>query len=494
LQWVLVRTRFGSRLRAAVDDRGVASGLGLDVNRIFLATFVVGSGLAGLGGALGAEVLGLDPSFPLKFMIYFLIVCAVGGTTTITGPLLAALLLGIADVLGKYYVPKLGAFIVYALMILILLVRPQGLFARAGATRVSGTAAAALAHDARWRGWELATLGGAAGGVAAAAGPGADLQRDRHPGAVRALARPDPRLRRRGFARPRRLLRPRCLHRGPLRQARDARPVARHGGAVGATALLGFLTSFLILRGSDLTRLMVTLGVALILYELANKLDWLTGGADGLQGVVMGPVLTPFGAFEFDLGGRVACAYSMVLLVACLLCVRRIVHSPFGFSLQALRDNALRAASIGLSVHGRLVVAYTIGGAIGGIAGALLAQTNGFASLDVLDFHRSAEVLLVLVIGGHRLSLRRPVRRRRLQAAARPALGLDAAVLELLDRRVPGRARDRRPDRLLRPVVMVAAMSEAKPCSKRAASSSASAASCPRTRSRSRSGVAPATP
>jgi branched-chain amino acid transport system permease protein len=132
LQWVLSRTRFGSQLRASVDDRRVAGGLGLNVNRIFLLTFAVGSGLAGLGGALGAEVLGLDPTFPLKFMIYFLIVCSVGGTTTITGPLLAALLLGIADVIGKYYVPKLGSFIVYTLMIVILLVRPQGLFARAG--------------------------------------------------------------------------------------------------------------------------------------------------------------------------------------------------------------------------------------------------------------------------------------------------------------------------------------------------------------------------
>jgi branched-chain amino acid transport system permease protein len=132
LQWVLARTRFGSRLRASVDDARVASGLGLDVNRIFLLTFAVGSGLAGLGGALGAEVLGLDPSFPLKFMIYFLIVVAVGGTSSITGPLLAALLLGIADVAGKYYVPKLGAFIVYLLMIAILLWRPQGLFSRGG--------------------------------------------------------------------------------------------------------------------------------------------------------------------------------------------------------------------------------------------------------------------------------------------------------------------------------------------------------------------------
>src|SRR5438105_5080768 len=134
LQGILSGTRFGSRLRAAVDDPRVASGLGINVNRVFLLTFAVGSGLAGLGGALGAEVLGLDPSFPLKFMIYFLIVVAVGGTQTITGPLLAALLLGIADVFGKYYAPKLGAVIVYTLMIVILTFRPQGLFGRA-ATR-----------------------------------------------------------------------------------------------------------------------------------------------------------------------------------------------------------------------------------------------------------------------------------------------------------------------------------------------------------------------
>ena len=132
LQYVLGYTRFGSRLRASVDDQRVAAGLGINVNIVFLSTFAVGSGLAGLGGALGAEVLGLDPSFPLKFMVYFLIVVAVGGTSSITGPLLAALLLGIADVAGKYYIPKLGAFIVYSLMIVILIWRPQGLFVRKG--------------------------------------------------------------------------------------------------------------------------------------------------------------------------------------------------------------------------------------------------------------------------------------------------------------------------------------------------------------------------
>ena len=132
LQLVLTRTRFGSRLRAAVDDPRVARGLGINVGAIFAVTFAVGSGLAGFGGALGAELLGLDPTFPLKFMIYFLIVVTVGGTTSITGPFLASLLLGVADVGGKYYVPGFGAFVIYTLMIAVLVVRPQGLFARAG--------------------------------------------------------------------------------------------------------------------------------------------------------------------------------------------------------------------------------------------------------------------------------------------------------------------------------------------------------------------------
>jgi branched-chain amino acid transport system permease protein len=112
LQAILAYTRFGSRLRAAVDDPRVAAGLGIPVDRVFLLTFAFGSGLAGLGGALGVDVLGLDPSFPFKFMVYFLIVCAVGGTSSITGPLVAALVLGLADVFGKYYLPKLGGFIV----------------------------------------------------------------------------------------------------------------------------------------------------------------------------------------------------------------------------------------------------------------------------------------------------------------------------------------------------------------------------------------------
>ena len=130
LQFILSRTRFGSDCAPSVDDPTVARGLGINVGTVFGLTFAVGSGLAGLGGALGAEILGLDPIFPLKYMIYFLIVVTVGGTSSITGPLVASILLGIGDVAGKYYVPKLGAFAIYTIMIVVLIWRPQGLFAR----------------------------------------------------------------------------------------------------------------------------------------------------------------------------------------------------------------------------------------------------------------------------------------------------------------------------------------------------------------------------
>ena len=132
LQLGLMRTRFGSRLRAAVDDARVARGLGIPVGMVFAVTFAVGSGLAGLGGALGTELLGIDPYFPLKFMIYFLIVVTVGGTSGIMGPFVASLLLGVADVAGKYYLSSaLGGFVIYVVLIVVLVVRPQGLFARA---------------------------------------------------------------------------------------------------------------------------------------------------------------------------------------------------------------------------------------------------------------------------------------------------------------------------------------------------------------------------
>ena len=181
--------------------------------------------------------------------------------------------------------------------------------------------------------------------------------------------------------------------------AKHINPDPLLGLAVGIAlaTVLGAVCSLTIIRGSDLTRLMVTLGTGLILYELANKLDWLTGGADGLQGVVMGPLL---GQFEFDLAGRTAAFYSITVLIILFALVRRLVNSPFGATLKAVRDNRLRAQSIGIPVTQRLAVIYTVAAALAGAAGALQAQTTGFASLDVFEFIRSADVMLVLVIGG----------------------------------------------------------------------------------------------
>ena len=167
--------------------------------------------------------------------------------------------------------------------------------------------------------------------------------------------------------------------------------------AVGVSTLLGAFCSLTIMRGTDLTRLMVTLGMALILMELANKLDWLTGGADGLEGVVMGPVL---GRFDFDLEGRVAAWYSIGVLIVFFVVLRRMVNSPFGSTLKALRDNRLRAMAIGIPVVARLAVIYTIAAGVAGGAGALLAQTTSFASVELFAFDRSADLILLLVIGG----------------------------------------------------------------------------------------------
>ena len=171
-------------------------------------------------------------------------------------------------------------------------------------------------------------------------------------------------------------------------------------GLLGAgliAALVGFLSSFLVLRGADLTRLMVTLGVSLMLFEAANKLTDLTGGMDGLQGVEMKPVL---GLFAFDLYGKTAYIYSVAVLFVLFWIARRIVHSPFGWSLRGIRQNVFRMPALGTPVNARLVGVYTLGAAYAGIAGALLTQTTQFVSIDVLSFNRSAELLLILVLGG----------------------------------------------------------------------------------------------
>jgi branched-chain amino acid transport system permease protein len=168
--------------------------------------------------------------------------------------------------------------------------------------------------------------------------------------------------------------------------------------AAGAlSALAGFIVSFLVVRGNDLTRLMVTLGIGLMFFEAANKAAFITGGVDGLQGMMVGKL---FGIFEFDLYGKTAFFYSFAVLLILFALLRRIVHSPFGLSLVGIREGGRRMPAIGANVHRRLTVAFTIGAAVAGMAGALLAQTTQFVGLDSLSFARSAELVIILVLGG----------------------------------------------------------------------------------------------
>ena len=167
-------------------------------------------------------------------------------------------------------------------------------------------------------------------------------------------------------------------------------------GAVAA-ALVGWVASFLVVRGRDLTQLMVTMGIGLMLFEAANKAAFITGGVDGLSGMVVGKVL---GIFDFDLEGRVAYLYSVVVLFVVFVVLRRMVYSPFGLGLRGLHYGPKRMPAIGASVYRRQIAIFTVGAGVAGIAGALLAQTTQFVGLDSLSFHRSAELLIMLVLGG----------------------------------------------------------------------------------------------
>jgi branched-chain amino acid transport system permease protein len=182
--------------------------------------------------------------------------------------------------------------------------------------------------------------------------------------------------------------------------------LAVHGWGEPLTGLLaaavvagvfGYITSFLVVRGQDLTRLMVTLGIGLMLFEAANKAAFITGGVDGLSGMMVGKI---FGVFEFDLNGKTGYVYSFVVLFLLFVLMRRLVQSPFGLSLVGIREGGLRMPAIGVDVNRRLGAVFTIAAAVAGVAGALLAQTTQFVGLDMLSFPRSAELLIILVLGG----------------------------------------------------------------------------------------------
>jgi len=167
--------------------------------------------------------------------------------------------------------------------------------------------------------------------------------------------------------------------------------------AAAVAAAAGFVVSLLVVRGSDLTRLMVTLGIGLMLYEAANKASSITGGVDGLSGVTMGRIL---GVWSFDIGGRTAYLYSLAVLFVLFVLMRRLVNSPLGLSLRGIREGGKRMPAIGAPVARRLRTIFTVSAGVAGVAGALLAQTTQFVGIDTLGFPRSAELLVMLVLGG----------------------------------------------------------------------------------------------
>src|SRR2546430_983623 len=174
-------------------------------------------------------------------------------------------------------------------------------------------------------------------------------------------------------------------------------PLTGLAAAAAAAGLLGYATSFIIARFRHLALIMITLGLGLLLAEAANSASWLTGGADGLQGVRMWKL---FGAFQFDLYGTTAYTYSLAVLFLAFLLARRLINSPFGLALRGIRENAIRMRAIGAPNPAHIRKVYTIAAVMAGIAGGLLAQTTETVSLETLSFARSADVLVILILGG----------------------------------------------------------------------------------------------
>jgi ABC-type branched-subunit amino acid transport system permease subunit len=401
LLWAgLDRTRFGASIRAAVDNRKMAYSVGINVDRLFMIAFALGSGIAALGGALGNELLPLTPTYALEYLVIILIVVAVGGMGSLKGTFVAALVIGILDTAGKYLLPQTGGFTIYIVTLAVLLVRPSGLFGRPAAPASAPAPAHAQKPPSAER-WRIAD------GVPWVIGLAAFFLLDRNLSlgtqilvAILFALSLDLVM---GYA-------------GILTIGQAAffgvggyasGMLSAHLGVsdpllgllAGAVlgACVGFLSGWVVLRTQGLALLMLTLAVTQMLHEGAAKAIWLTGGHDGLQGVQRGPL---FGVIAFDFPGKTMYLYALAVLFLAFLFARRLTHSQFGLSLHGIRENASRMMAIGSAVHLRRVVVYTIAAALAGVAGALSSQAIRLSSLDMINFERSAIVLVMLVLGG----------------------------------------------------------------------------------------------
>jgi ABC-type branched-subunit amino acid transport system permease subunit len=415
----LERTRTGAQIRAAVDNRRMAQSCGINTGRLFTLTFALGSGMAAIGGGLSIQILGgLKPTFAFDYLVIFLIVVAVGGLGNIRGTFFAALLLGIIDFAGKYFLPAGGSFFIYLVTFVVLLWRPQGLFGLAG---VNATAPKLIAETVRQAADASSRL----------------LLRDHKFRGVEAIpwliaiavyfAFPGYRLLATvilvmilfavsldlivGYAGIVSLGHTALFGTGAYAAALLANngwtePLSGLLIAIVVAAIMGAISGWIILRTHGLTLLMLTMAFSIILYELAKDLDvitiggreiTLTGGFDGIN-FSNDAIL---GLFKFDsVWYSVNYWYALVFLFVGFLVVRTIVYSPFGRALVGIRENVDRMHAIGSPVQARKLTAYIISAAIAGAAGAIWVQVRGNITIAVYEFEAAGAVLIMIILGG----------------------------------------------------------------------------------------------
>jgi len=415
----LERTRTGAQIRAAVDNRRMAQSCGINTGRLFTLTFALGSGMAAIGGGLSIQILGgLKPTFAFDYLVLFLIVVAVGGLGNIRGTFFAALLLGVIDFAGKYFLPEGGSFFIYLITFIVLLWRPQGLFGQAShATEAprspvdalirTGEAAARLLsrdHRPRWAEalpWVMAI-------AVYFAFPGYRLLATVVLVMILFALSLDLLV---GYAGIVSLGHTALFGTGAYTAALLANngwpePLTAVLAAIVMAAIVGAISGWIILRTHGLTLLMLTMAFSIILYELAKDLDvihiggqeiTLTGGFDGIN--FSNSAI--FGLFKFDsVWFTVNYWYAFVFLLIGFLVVRTITYSPYGRALIGIRENVDRMHAVGSPVQKRKLVAYVISAAIAGAAGAIWVQVRGNITIAVYEFEAAGAVLIMIILGG----------------------------------------------------------------------------------------------
>jgi branched-chain amino acid transport system permease protein len=395
--WFLFdRTSFGARLRAAVDNRTMAQVVGIDVSRLFSIAFVLGCGLAALGGALGYSVLPLEPLYPFKYLTLVLIVVTLSGFGNIKASAAAAIGVGIADTACRFLLPQAGSFVIYIVLLAIVIWRARGTMADHVAA-LEGVMRTDLLGRRSRRPYELLFF--------ALAVLTLFVFDDRLSFATSVLIMVifalslDFVL---GFAGVVTLghalfFGVGAYVAGLLALAGLSEPITGLLLAGAGAALLAAAVGPVLLRLTGLPLIMGTLALGVMGFEAANKASWLTGGDNGLEGIELAPLL---GVFKWSVYGHTAYVYALAVLAVCFWILQRVIASSFGIALQGIRENRQRMMLIGAPVLGHLVRAYVISAFVAGVAGALSAQTTKFVGLEVLSLTTSVDVLIMLTLGG----------------------------------------------------------------------------------------------